>query len=247
MGNQWMLLEPGEYVQSHIYNEGVWEPHVSAWLADQLVTGNTFIDVGANIGYYSLMAARLVGESGRVVAVEPVYPHVVRQQVRLNGWNNVTICGAAAGNRHGTVEIGIANPWNRGHNSVINPARFGKTATIPVVRLDDYLPALGIHQVDAMKIDVEGYEVEVLLGARTLLADGAVPKIAFELSPDFLTAAGHSAIELKQLFADLGYRLFHLQAAGAPDAPGYSLVPLDPAAPEVHQIDVAAILAVSGG
>lgn len=235
LGGQWMLLEPYEYVQGAIYWNGVWEPHVSAWLAEQLTAGSVFVDVGANVGYFTLLAAP---RAGTVVAFEPVYHRAVLLHRRINRWGNVIICPEAAGEAEGHLQMGIAPANNRGRTSAVDPGRLGQIVTVPVARLDDRLERLGLAHADVIKVDAEGFEMEVLRGAERLLAQRPGPRLVFELSPDFLRAAGHSDVALKRMLAGLGYRLWEIAPAeGRP----YVLRRLYPTMPEYRQMDVIAL------
>src|SRR5882757_4827335 len=84
-------VDTQDLIQRYIYMFGVWEPHMTRWLQSRLRPGDTFVDVGANIGYYSILASRLVGDEGRVVALEasPAFHQQLLKQVRLNEGRNV--------------------------------------------------------------------------------------------------------------------------------------------------------------
>jgi FkbM family methyltransferase len=141
----------------------------------------TVVDVGANIGYYMLLFESAVGAAGRIVAFEPEPDNLVelRANVEGNALNNVAIHPVAVGSRSGTVAFA------RGINGGVREdagAMTGNEIQVPVVTLDDALTG----PVDLIKIDVEGYEEEVLLGAtKTLQAHR--PALFVEIHPGLMT------------------------------------------------------------
>ena len=152
------------------------------------------VDVGANVGILSARAARLVGESGRVVAVEPS-PRCLEDLRRVvDGMSNVTIVDAALGPERGTVSLtGWDNPDHRGLGTAVEGHRSGieenwyegTAAVVPQLRLadvlDEHLPG---REVALLKVDVEGYEPAVLAGAPALFDEGRVRAAILEVTPD---------------------------------------------------------------
>lgn len=134
--------------------------------------GAVLIEVGANAGYLTVPLARMVGAGGRVVAFEP-QPAIHRllcANVALNGLPRVDCVHAAVGARQGTIDvpvIDLAQAGNFGAVSLVDPARGAATARVPLARLDDACGEL--ERLDAIKIDVEGMELDVLKGAQGLI------------------------------------------------------------------------------
>lgn len=125
--------------------------------------GDTFVDVGANFGLFSAVAAQKVGPRGRVVAVEPL-PELVerlRFNMRINEFENVAIYATAVGERTGEVVLYVSEN-SRAESSLVMSA--GKTAlTVPMMPLLEIVEDAGLSRIDAMKVDVEGYEDRVLI------------------------------------------------------------------------------------
>lgn len=131
-------------------------------LAAHLRQGDSFVDVGANVGAYSLWAGRCVGPTGHVLAMEP-QPAVLarlRAHAELNPSLPLTIMPVAAGAREETLRLSL-NPGNEGEASLALPGATG--IDVPVRPLLSLVRAAGLQRVDALKIDVEGYEESVLL------------------------------------------------------------------------------------
>jgi FkbM family methyltransferase len=143
---------------------------------------DAFVDAGANFGLMTLRAAQLVGPRGQVHAFEPVPAtcEILQSHVRLNGLENVRLNKTALGAAAGTAHMSI-HPTNKGIASIRNP---GDDALSPIeVRvetLEEYAAANGAGPFRMIKVDVEGFELEVLKGARRLLEDADGPVLCCE-------------------------------------------------------------------
>lgn len=175
-------------------------------LLDRFVRpGSTVVDVGANIGYNTIHAARLVGPGGRVLAVEPAGDNleVLRANVAAAGLANVRIEPVAAGSAPGMRDFFV-----RGPKSAVN-SLFARSCyafvtdivRVPVVPLDDLAPG----GADLVKIDVEGAELEVLEGMHRILATG--PVLIVEWHPILQQLAGHATDALPLWLLRRGWRL----------------------------------------
>ncbi len=155
-----------------------------------LAPGMRVADVGANIGYYLLLIESVVGPSGHVTCFEPEPRNLceLRRNVRANGLANVEVVAAAAGDGDGTVAL------RAGINALVVEDGAGDHR-VPLVRLDSALTGA----VDFLKIDVEGYEGQVLAGARRILAEQR-PTLWLEVHPELL-AAPHTVDEIWQVLA----------------------------------------------
>ena len=147
--------------------------------------GDVVLDCGAHHGFASLLFSSWVGESGRITAFEPL-PHnadIVQKNIELNSATNIVLERKAVGSRHGRTKIaGISN------SSILHAQESG--VDVEVVCLDDYAHLSPTF----LKIDVEGFEAEVLKGAQTILA--TKPKLALEIHTDQLGQYDTSVAEL---------------------------------------------------
>ncbi|KKQ77586.1 MAG: Methyltransferase FkbM family [Parcubacteria group bacterium GW2011_GWC1_38_6] len=179
-----ILIDPKNgRVDNFIFINRVWDEMISDVLLDNLYPGGTFIDVGANIGYFSLLASRLVGGNGTVQAFEPVKQLSTQfsTSIRKNNFDNIYLHRYACGSETREMDI-MVNKQNVGGSSLIeakNP--LGSIhERIQIRKMDDMLK--NIQHIDMIKIDVEGYEFEVLKGAENLIKKHK-PKIIFEFNP----------------------------------------------------------------
>jgi FkbM family methyltransferase len=200
-------------------------PALAPVLDAALSPGSVFADVGANLGLYTLWAARIVGPSGRVHAFEPV-PDVrerLARNVALNGFDNVRITGAGVGAEPGRVTL-YRQPGASGLTSRYMPGQ-GPAIEVPVTTLDaEFLPA--DRSPALVKIDVEGMELDVLRGARRLLTADVSPLVVLEANALCFAAAGIRYAELRTFLRETGgHELWALR----PD--GLQLEPADSEAP----------------
>lgn len=190
-GGSRMLVETSDLIGRVLAVGGVWEPQVTAAFNAILVPGDVCVDVGANIGYFTLLASRLVGPSGHVYALEPspAIQATLASNLELNAVINVTALDVAAGGTDGEAEFHEAHGRNRGASGFrlaseqVGEEQENRTVRVQVRRLDSIVPTVHLARLKLVKIDVEGYEVEVLRGLEPLFLRGARPLIVIELTP----------------------------------------------------------------
>jgi FkbM family methyltransferase len=213
-----------DLIQSFVYHFGIWEPNQTSFLRRRLkgLDGRTFLDVGANIGYYSLLASRLM-PAGSVVAVE-AFPSIYNQlvhNIQLNHAKNIRSIPFAATDVECQLEIFHGGPTNEGA-STATPGMFTtKPVRVPGKPLTDLLTEAEVTSMRMMKIDVEGGENGVLRGLRPLFAK-------FPQDAEFvveLTPSGENnekVGEILDLFTGEGFYPYVLDNAYTPD---YYLTP----------------------
>ena len=157
-----MHCDTRDYIQRRVYYFGIFEPNLTHYIGSRVVPGDVFIDVGANVGYVSLLASHLVGEAGKVVAIEasPTTFARLTDNLDLNGAHNVVALNLAATSEPCAVEIVPGEARNSGSNS-IKAATPGASVT---VRGDALSSIIGRdkERVRFIKIDVEGSEAPIL-------------------------------------------------------------------------------------
>lgn len=136
--------------------------------------GQVVFDIGAHVGFYTLLSSTLVGESGRVFAFEPYPPNAeqLHRHLLLNKVRNVEVVEAAVSDRVGSRDFQIAENSSMGHLS--NKQMSGNTVQVRTIALDQYMVDEGLPRPDVIKVDVEGEEFNVLQGAAKVFETGSV-------------------------------------------------------------------------
>ena len=220
-GGVTMLLDPRDLVPLILLRNGEWQPEVWESLLPALAKGAVFLDVGAHIGTFTLKAAREVGPDGKVVAFEPnpETAALLRDNLSANQLENVTVEAIACTDKEQQLMLYAAPIINTGASSLSRAnAEYGdSTAPRPFhVRgrpIDDVVRELNVSRVDAIKIDVEGAELQVLQGAVETLKRFH-PKIVIEMVPAQLASFHTTPEEVTALIRSTGYTM------GAPVNPG---------------------------
>lgn len=194
---------------------GAYEPHVTAVFQKHLKPGMHILDIGANIGFFTMLSASLVTQTGSVMAIEPNSENVklVELSRRANGFDQVTVVQAAAGRELGLLVLNTA--YSNGTTAALSEdaAQLADATTVPCLRLDDIAPA--DRQFGFIKIDVEGAEYNALLGASALIRR-CHPVIVSEFSPGLMRGiSGVDASEYLQFVLDFGYRVSVIEPGGA--------------------------------
>ena len=199
-------LDLSDLVQREVYL-GVFEPRETRWARSRLRPGMTFVDVGANIGYYTLLGAQSVGSGGRILAIEPG-PYAYRrlqETVERNRLEQVTTLPIAVGAEAGRLPLYIP-PENSGNYSpTMLPSEGGTPVETEVRTLDDLLEEHGVERVDLLKLDVEGFEPAVLRGARRALAEGRIGAALCEFNDFWLREAGTDPEALYETLTAAGF------------------------------------------
>lgn len=206
-----LLIDPvsDQGVEKSIYYTGTYEKGTLHVIGNLLGAGDTFVDVGANIGLMSIYASHLVKESGRIIAFEP-NPNtmkILRHNMELNGARNIETSEYALGNE--TSKGKIYDRWdsNRGSATLIRPEAETDSYDIRIVRLSDYLHST--QPVRLIKLDIEGYELEALKGSKELLSHESPPMLIVECSEQRTNLGGTGSGELYDFFQGLKhYRMF---------------------------------------
>ncbi len=185
---------------------GQYEPQETLLVRRILGPGAVFVDVGANWGYFSLLAARIVGPAGRVISLEPDPRNFARlaSNARRGGGAHWTTHEAAAAARDGALEL--AGYDESGDNFGVSRIAAEGGYRVPARRLDEFLNELSIGRTDLVKMDIEGYEDEALDGMAQGLREGRYRRILLELHPALLAERGRDAARVCAMLATAGYR-----------------------------------------
>lgn len=185
-----------------------YEPETARLLLNLLKAKQTFIDVGAHIGYYTLLAARAVEPTGRVYAFEPAPRNLalLLKNIQVNGYDdNITAVPKAVSNRSGTCQLFLCEEES-GSNSIFPSPRVGTdSVSVEATTLDEFFEGEEWPPVDIMKMDIEGAEKAALEGMRELSRRNPQLRLVIEFSPQNLQVAKVSPEELFQTLRVLGF------------------------------------------
>ena len=203
-----LVIDTADISVSQPIVDGTYEPHLLAFVRGFLQPGMTFVDVGANVGLYSVLAAGLVGSSGRVVSVEPNSENcrLLLTSAARNRHDHIELHPVACGPERGHAVIRTALGSNGGFIAGVDDAVLDPTAmVVAVAPLDELVGG----PVDLIKVDVEGAEALGFAGADRILRD-LRPTVISEFSPEMLgRVSGIGALEYLQSWIDRGYAIHH--------------------------------------
>jgi FkbM family methyltransferase len=205
-----MFLHRDDRVMTPTISEhGCWEPEEVDFLRTALRPGHTFLDVGANVGYMTVLGARMVGPGGRVIAVEPDGSN--RQLLLANLWRNglsAELLPVAAYSRRGFIRF-VRSELNRGDHQVREVADGG--SLVPCSTIDELL---GDLRVDVAKIDAQGVDHEVLEGMAGLVRCNPAIVVLSEFSPEHLSERGIDPLSVLNRYRELGLTVRLLATGG---------------------------------
>ncbi len=194
---------------------GARDPEVMQFLNRWIKPGFVVCDIGANIGTYTMPLARMVGPAGRVISFEPNRPTCacLKQNVRQNRLTNVTVLRAAVGERVGHAEL-MTNKDNMGEVHLASNAS-DKGTRVVLTTVDAEMARLKLPRIDYIKLDIEGYELAALQGARHTLT--ANPNIVVQTEIIHAHAARYrtSSAELETYMRGLGFSPYTCNTNGA--------------------------------
>jgi len=191
---------------------GVYEPTQTAWFKQCLRPGDVFIDVGASFGYYTTLGASLVGPTGKVFAFEPspIASQVVEQMIEDTAHQNVILTKAAVGRKTGNASLFLPTTRHLHSPSILQSDPDFVPVPVPMVALDHFTPLKNVPKIKLVKIDVEGYEPDVLSGMERLIKEKRIENIICEFNSGWLKRNSMTPNQLHDSFTNLGYQI-HMQ------------------------------------
>lgn len=205
-----MKLDVSEWIQREM-SFGRYEPEQTAWFKKCLVPGDIVVDVGASFGYYTTLSRYLVGNIGKVFAFEPspIANKTIEETIIDSKITNILLFKGACGDKKGNISLFLPGAGGGGHSPSVFPSdsRF-VPIEVPVVRLDEFEPLVNQEKnIKLVKIDVEGYEPNVLDGMSELIKAGRVENIICEFNSGWLSQNVITPEMLFDKFINYGYKV----------------------------------------
>ncbi|UCB43081.1 MAG: FkbM family methyltransferase [Dehalococcoidales bacterium] len=204
-----MFLDPEDNLGLSV--KGVHEPLTTEIFRKNIRKGNIMLDIGANIGYFTLIAASLVGNEGKVFAFEPNPSafDILRKNVEANGYENVVLVPKAVSDTSGKVRLFLEKDANMRWSSIYDIHESSGSLEVDTIAIDDFLATSYDGAVDFIKLDIEGAELAALRGMAGLVKKGGELKIVAEFRPSLLERAGVSPEDFLNFFTDNGFQLYY--------------------------------------
>jgi FkbM family methyltransferase len=222
-GSGMLFLVPSlrEPVAFGLLVDGDYEPATWQAIAAYLPRNGTFIDVGANLGLFSVKAAAHLRDGGRLLAIEasPSMHRYLEENLRLAECRNVTVSKLAITGGDGSDVSFYEAPREKFGMGSLAPQFESSAVQVPGRTLDSLCGELAFDRVDVIKIDVEGFEAEVFVGASRLLSSPDKPVIVFEFLDWAERRSGREPGFAQSLLLDYGYRLHVIEESGKPSPP----------------------------
>jgi len=204
-----MYLKKPSFVSLNLIKNGIHEKTETEFVMSKIKVGDVVIDIGANIGYYTLIFAKLVGEQGKVFAFEPEPSnfYLLKKNVMTNKYNNVILEEKAVSNYDGQTKLFLSNS-NAGAHRIYFSHRVTKNyVQVKVTTLDDYFKNHELKsRISFIKIDVEGAELGTLEGLKTLLETNKKIIIMIEFDPQQIKEFGSSSRDLLNFLDNQKFR-----------------------------------------
>jgi FkbM family methyltransferase len=210
-------VDPRDYsVGRKVIANGCVEPETYEFIERYLQPGMTFLDIGANVGQYTLLGSQLVGLGGKVYAFEPhpIVWSVLSRNVGLNRCSNVRCERLAVAEREGVQTLFHSPPNTVGETALVPCEEQTESTPVRTISVDSYVRSNMIEQVDLIKIDVEGAELRVLEGATDLLTGSAGLTLVLEFNEGAARRFGHCLADLASFLRARGFALYRLETGG---------------------------------
>jgi FkbM family methyltransferase len=185
------------------------EPLETKIVSDYVKKGDTVLDIGANIGYYTLKLANLVGEHGKVFAFEPSPDNFIllQKNIDMNGYKNTVLEQAAVSDICGRTNLYLSS--NPGDNRIHDPLDHSPFVEVQTIRLDDYFNNFN-QNIDFIKMDIQGSELAAIKGMANLLDRNLMIKILMEFSPNLIRSSGGTSEDLLNLLIEHDFKLYEV-------------------------------------
>jgi len=207
-GNK-MFLDPNDSLRVSYF--GSFEPFETEIVKKLIKIGNNVLDIGANIGYFSLIFAKLVGNNGRVYAFEPEPENfrILKKNLEINHYNNTMAIQKAISDKNHTIKLFLGE--NTSTHSIYQSSETSAFIDIESIKLDDFSDIQN-KRIDFIKIDIEGAEIDAFKGMKNVLQKNSQVTILSELNLYLLNKFNKKPREYVEILNDLDFEIFLLDS-----------------------------------
>jgi FkbM family methyltransferase len=207
VNGQKMFLDEKDSLSLSIW--GIFEEFETKIVKEKIKKGDVVLDIGANIGYYTLIFAKLVGEKGKVFAFEPDPTNfsILKKNIEINGYKNVVLAQKAISDKNGKIKLYICED-NRGDHRIYDSHNNRQSIEIEAIRLDDYFKDYN-GNINFIKMDIQGAEGGATQGMSNILQKNNL-KVISEFWPMGLKKFGIDPEEYLKLLTSSGFRIYEV-------------------------------------
>ena len=209
-----MAFDSRDLIRRNIHWFGVWEPTISDFVVSRLKPNDCFIDIGCNVGYFSLLAASLVGPRGGVVSIDASADMgtMLAANVAMNGYDNIRFVLGAVSNEFGTLTLFPGSAGNSGQASVVLNLTGSAGVTVKAAPIAHWVPSDQWARARIIKVDIEGAEGQFITGLGDSLASLRLDcEILMELAPAALAGAGYPVEQLIETMRASGFHPYLIE------------------------------------
>ena len=203
-------IDPISNFGTRLLMDNIYEPEMVKTIEDIISIDDSFFDLGANEGYFSVLAAKIIGEKGLVYAVEPQsrLQEIVLRNFKTNKIGNYRIIQKAISNKEGTIQFSLAPDTNTGSSGLFNVQKYkNPTEVVHMTTLEKLFNDEKIKNIKLMKVDIEGLEYEAILGSQNLFKQNVIENIALELHPSIIEKRNNRVNDIIDFLSEAGYKV----------------------------------------
>lgn len=204
-----------DWIQQNIFFLGGYEKLELNLIKHSLQKGDVFVDIGANIGLYTLLASSLIGEEGKVLAFEPstLNNERLRRNISLNKFENIVVEKVGVFDRD--TQLAIYNNTKEANQGMVSSylTEYSSSETIDAISLDNYLHRYPLPKINFIKMDIEGGEYPALLGMKNTLLKYK-PTLLIEIDDEILQRTPYTSQQIFSYLKELGYKDYYIDSNG---------------------------------
>lgn len=203
-----LLLNQHDVAVSGMLALGSYEPFETKLFRNTVKTKMTVVDIGANIGFFSVISARRVGDNGRVFSFEPEPTNYsfLKKNIEANNFSNITPIHVALSDRSGSIPLFITKD-NQGAHSLVNNRKSHTSISVQTETLDAWINQHGSPVIDVIKMDIEGAEIIALEGMKQVIARSPHLTIFTEFFPNAIRRFGRNPIDMLTTLKQAGFTI----------------------------------------